>query len=222
MKIPKITLDFVEYLKNAKDKTVRVKDLKISVFGSVFPPASAYSASTRRTYDALSAQLGGKQVLDIGTGSGVLGLLAALCGACVDAIDCDSVAVSCAAYNSIENNLPMKVWQSDMFASVPPKKYDLLIANLPILPHKHDCVALFDSGYRCHNELFAKGANYLAPNAPILMTTANLVPTQFSTIEQLAMKHYFVPTILSSEKDLGYVWRTYFFSQHKQTRGSLT
>ncbi len=87
MKIPQLTQDFVKYLANARDKTVRVKGLDVRVFGSIFPPGCAYSASTRGMYDVVCSPLTGKKVLDIGTGTGILGLLASKQGAQVDAVD---------------------------------------------------------------------------------------------------------------------------------------
>jgi release factor glutamine methyltransferase len=53
--------------------------------------------------------LHGRSVLDLGTGSGALGLLAARGGARVLAVDCDPVAAFCAAANAARNGLTSRV-----------------------------------------------------------------------------------------------------------------
>ena len=91
---------------------------------------------------ALLAQLStdgaltGTRVLDLGCGTGLLGVLASKLGATrVDFsdVDLDSVRhtqACCAANEVTSNGHAAEVFQSDLLADLPERTYDLLIANL--------------------------------------------------------------------------------------------
>jgi release factor glutamine methyltransferase len=85
----------------------------------------------------LALDLDGKTVADIGTGSGILGLLAARSGATVTAVDLNPGAVACAIGNAQRNGLAdrVRVIESDVFESVPAEaRFDLVITNPPFYP----------------------------------------------------------------------------------------
>lgn len=92
-------------------------------------------ASSRWLASHLSTlDLRGRRVADVGTGSGVLALVAARAGAAVTAIDINPVAVSCARANAARNGLgpAVEVIESDVFAQVAPAvKFDLVVTNPP-------------------------------------------------------------------------------------------
>jgi len=73
----------------------------------------------------------GETVLDIGTGTGILAILAAKMGGEVWAVDILDSAVECAARNAKLNNVDITTWKSDLFKKVPKRKYDVIIANVP-------------------------------------------------------------------------------------------
>lgn len=74
-------------------------------------------------------------VLDIGTGSGCLAILAALAfpNAHVDAVDVSPGALEVARANVSENRLDARIRlaESDLFSAVTGRRYDLIIANPP-------------------------------------------------------------------------------------------
>jgi ribosomal protein L3 glutamine methyltransferase len=78
---------------------------------------------------------GVKQVLDLCTGSGCLAILAALSfpNASVDAVDLSKAALAVAKKNVVDYRLQPRVRlvESDMFAKLKPKKYDLIVSNPP-------------------------------------------------------------------------------------------
>lgn len=79
-------------------------------------------------------ELRGLRVADVGTGSGILALVAARAGASVTAIDINPVAVRCARANVARNALGplVEVIESDVFAHVTPAaKFDLVVTNPP-------------------------------------------------------------------------------------------
>lgn len=76
----------------------------------------------------------GEKVLEIGTGTGILGIAAAKIGAGqVVAADISPYAVACARYNAKLNGVAEKFrfYESDLFRSVPWQKFDVIIFNPP-------------------------------------------------------------------------------------------
>lgn len=79
----------------------------------------------------------GACVLDVGTGSGMLGILAAEEAAAVIALDLNPYAIACAKKNSQLNGLgdKMAFVRSDLFGAFSSAaKFDLVLFNAPYLP----------------------------------------------------------------------------------------
>jgi release factor glutamine methyltransferase len=72
----------------------------------------------------------GETVIDIGTGSGVLGIFAAKVGAIVSATDIDRYAIEVAGRNALLNEVGIEFSQGTLFAALD-KKFDVILANLP-------------------------------------------------------------------------------------------
>ena len=81
----------------------------------------------------------GEVVLDMGTGCGILGIIAADKAAKVVAVDINLYAVQCAKENAKLNGVAGEMFfvQGDLFASIRPgEKFDLILFNAPYLPSK--------------------------------------------------------------------------------------
>jgi release factor glutamine methyltransferase len=79
----------------------------------------------------------GAQVLDVGTGCGVLGVLAAEKAAGVLAVDLNPYAIRCARENSALNNVDSKMafMQADLLTAFDESaRFDLILFNAPYLP----------------------------------------------------------------------------------------
>jgi release factor glutamine methyltransferase len=79
----------------------------------------------------------GEQVLDMGTGCGILGILAAKKASSVVAVDVNPYAVLCAKQNAELNDERNKMAfaQGDLFTPLSEKaKFDLILFNTPYLP----------------------------------------------------------------------------------------
>ena len=79
----------------------------------------------------------GVQVLDVGTGCGILGILAAEKAAMVLAVDLNPYAIRCAKENSALNNVDSKMafMQADLLAAFDENaRFDLILFNAPYLP----------------------------------------------------------------------------------------
>ncbi|MFM1581024.1 50S ribosomal protein L11 methyltransferase [Helcococcus bovis] len=72
----------------------------------------------------------GKDILDIGCGSGILSILAKKLNANqVDACDIDKIAIASTKENAIINNVELNAFESNLFSNVK-NKYDLIFANI--------------------------------------------------------------------------------------------
>ena len=80
-----------------------------------------------------SCDLAGKKVLDVGTGSGLLAIVASNNSAIVTAVDIDSNAVDTAHKNGLVNKVDIEVIESDLFSNIT-GKFDVIMFNPPYLP----------------------------------------------------------------------------------------
>jgi release factor glutamine methyltransferase len=79
----------------------------------------------------------GAEVLDMGVGCGLLGILAAQKASAVLGVDINPYAISCAKANSALNNVrgKMAFLQADLFSALSKKAcFDLILFNAPYLP----------------------------------------------------------------------------------------
>ncbi|MFD9481760.1 HemK2/MTQ2 family protein methyltransferase [Streptomyces nojiriensis] len=74
------------------------------------------------------------EMLEIGTGTGVLALLGASRGARVTAVDVSWRAVATARLNALRRRLPLRVAHGDFASRTAGRSFDLIIANPPYVP----------------------------------------------------------------------------------------
>lgn len=134
--------DTADYLKWWTERNSRpgffgeatVEGLTVSVHRGVFSPDPRVTFSSAALIHALP-DLTGKTVLDLGTGSGILAIHAALKGASrVTAVDIQPEAVQNAQEN-IDKYLCgeiVEIFQSNVFSTVN-GQFDIIIANLPFM-----------------------------------------------------------------------------------------
>jgi release factor glutamine methyltransferase len=105
--------------------------VRIVVFPGVLRPPSdaALLGGVMARHD-----LKGQAVLDLCTGSGILGLTAARLGARATAVDLSRRAVTCARLNARLNGLALEVLRGDLFEPVRGRRFDLIVSNPPYIP----------------------------------------------------------------------------------------
>lgn len=98
-------------------------------------PGSAFGTGTHET-TALCAEIldrqlkGNESILDLGTGSGILAIIAAKLGAaCVEAIDIDPMAVAVAKQNIEDNDVTIDCHTGELQQAKQPK-YQVIVANI--------------------------------------------------------------------------------------------
>ena len=106
-----------------------VAGLPIVVLPDVFNP------KLLRSGEFLAQQLGslprGCRVLDLGSGSGAAGVLAAKGGAHVVAVDINPAAVRCTRINGLLNDVALDVRLGDLFEPVRGERFDVVLFNPP-------------------------------------------------------------------------------------------
>jgi len=110
--------------------------------------AYAPSDDTFLMVDALSKiLLRDKEILDLGTGSGILGLLCARRGAHVTFADIDNSVLRNVTRASRKLNLTIDSIRSDVFSKIR-KRFDVILFNPPYLPSKKINDPAVDGGKR--------------------------------------------------------------------------
>jgi HemK-related putative methylase len=140
----------------------------------------------------------GERVIDIGTGSGVLAIYAALQGATVCATDIEMEAVELARKNCVLNKVEADIRQGSMFAGFS-GSFDVIAANLPneIVPPvyadqlgKH-AAETFDGGEKGNHfilELLAESKKYMHANSRLYLPVHSL--TDYHEVLQMAFSQY--------------------------------
>ncbi len=120
-------------------KRVHFNEHLINVYEDVYEPAE----DTFLFAENLNVKEG-ELVLDVGTGCGLLGILAAKKASSVLAIDLNPYAVRCAKENSVLNGVrhKMSFVQASLFTALNPNvRFNLILFNAPYLPSEEYEVA---------------------------------------------------------------------------------
>ncbi len=171
----------------------RLFDLDLVIEPGVLHPR--HFASSRLLATWLNRlDLRGRAVADIGTGSGLLALIAARAGASVVAIDISRAAVECARANATRNRLSDRTAfaESDVWDAVPETAaFDLVITNPPFYPRAIESIAdhAFAAGDRHAfiSKLAAGLRPRLTPGGALLMIHSS--DEDFAPIGRLLAEH---------------------------------
>lgn len=117
-----------------RERVWRCAGLRLAVPPGVFHPGVFFSSPIFVSF-LQKVDFQKKKVLDVGTGSGLLALVAAQRGAAaVAALDINPAAVEAARRNAEANGLPLSVVESDLFDQLPPQTFDIVLINPPYYP----------------------------------------------------------------------------------------
>ena len=115
------------FVKEPEIRKYRIRrfDIEIEINEHVFPP------SPHGSFFAENINVNeGESVIDIGSGSGILAIIAAKMGGKVVATDTDKHAVELTAKNAEKNGVNIDARQCEYFGDFN-RKFDVVIANLP-------------------------------------------------------------------------------------------
>ncbi|MFC9752714.1 methyltransferase [Streptomyces sp. NPDC056921] len=152
------------------ERLVRCLGLDLMVPPEVLAPAPAVAEVLGRA--VLSEAKRGRRVLDLGTGCGINGILAAGRGCEVVAVDINPHAVAAAAANAVRNGVGerFRALESDVFSAVE-GTFDLIVCSPPFrwfTPRDQLEAATTDEGYRMLRNMFASIGDHLAPQGRFL------------------------------------------------------
>lgn len=158
----------------------------------VYPP----QADTGLLGDALAREdIGPRtEVLEIGTGTGMLALHAASRGARVTAVDVSRAAVTTARLNAWRHRLPLRVLHGDFQARTAGRRFDLVVTNPPYVPAPGDRLPsrgperAWDAGpdgRRVIDRICAGAPALLRPGGVLLMVHSGMCGAE-ETISRLA------------------------------------
>lgn len=160
---------------NRKPRQTQIDHLSLRIEPRVFDPGRHFSSKILARYIA-SLDLSGCRVLDMGTGSGIIGITAALQGAGVIAVDINPEAVRLASSNAQTHQVAakMRALCGDLFSSLSPSlKFDWIIFNPPFFPRPAapSLQAAYNAGddYGIIADFLQQAKNFLAPAGKVLM-----------------------------------------------------
>ncbi|MFT4076824.1 MAG: methyltransferase [Asticcacaulis sp.] len=215
-------LDFImkrqrALLRQAADETHNDYGFPLTVRGGVYPAHPDLTGSPSAIIAQLPVRMEGLDLLDIGTGSGVIAITAALRGARVMASDLSMQAVRLATLNTQLNGLTSRIdiVQGDLFSGLASRKFDLITANLwfpiRVWGFRADRRTCLDMQAR----FFEQVRRWLKPGGRVIMASADFADNR--AIRKGMARHGIKPqqTILTLTHDSGRLkinWRSYSFT----------
>jgi release factor glutamine methyltransferase len=148
-------------------------------------------------------------VLDVGTGCGILGILAAKKARRVVAVDVNPHAVCCAKMNAELNGVAEKIetLRSDLFKAIKKNvKFDLIIFNAPYLPSEmreeknwiERAWAGGPTGRQLIDQFILQAPSYLKKGGKILLVQSTLSDVE-ETVQKLRERQFCV-RVLAQDK----------------------
>jgi release factor glutamine methyltransferase len=160
----------VKYL--SKTRTYSYKGINLEVPPEVFHPGFFFSTKLLLRYIS-NEYLSGKTFLELGAGSGLLGIYAAKKGALVVASDINPASIKCVKANAEENDVEITIIQSDVFDSIPQQGFDFILINPPY--YRKNPSSFSDYAWYCGEEgeyfqkLFKDLTGYMHEGSKALM-----------------------------------------------------
>ena len=167
------------------------KEMAFKVAENVYEPAE----DTFLLADNLDARKG-ERVLELGTGCGLLAILAAKAGAKVVATDINPAALKCARANAVKHRVGDRIdfRLGDLFEPVVGEHFDLVIFNppyLPVEPEEALCGPLDRAweagpdGRRIIDRFLRELPNHLTPNGRAIFVQSSLanIPKTLRVLE---------------------------------------
>jgi release factor glutamine methyltransferase len=157
------------------------------------PPSDSYMLADQLRRERLGP---GVSVLDLGTGSGHLAVVAALGGASAVAVDVSRRAMVSVRLNARLNGVKVTALRGDLFAPVAGRRFDVIVSNPPYLPHPDEKLPqrglrrAIDAGPRGRafiDRICAEVGEHLNPGGVLLLVHSSVCGEQ-QTLEALSAR----------------------------------
>lgn len=205
---------------NRKEASLTFLGRKLIVPKEVFVPDAI---TERFSKSILKETETDDKVLDMGTGSGINAIVAALKSRRVLAVDINPFAVKCARENAARNGVSdrVKVVKSNLFRDVG-GKFDLVIFNPPFAWYKPRDIrerSVTDEGFRTLSAFFRNVGKHLEKNGRVMLFYGSEGDIKY--LELLIGRNGFESKIIHREmirvKSHGWMYYTYKLTQKKGT-----
>jgi release factor glutamine methyltransferase len=188
-----------------RDRNTRFKNFRLKIFKGVFHPKLFFS--TGYFYSFIEKlQLKDKKFLELGSGSGILSMLAYSKGAHVTATDIDDKALENTRYNFSKNFSPLdnlRLIHSDVFENIPVSKFDVIVINPPYyfkkVEHFSQRAWYCGANGEYFEKLFSRIKDYMHDGTEVYMILNE--KCEIARIETIASRHR-VLFIVADEKDI--------------------
>jgi release factor glutamine methyltransferase len=151
-------------------------------------------------------------VLDLCTGSGVLAITAAQCGAThVTAVDVSRRSLLAVQLSAIRNGVTVETVRGNLFDPLADRRFDLIVSNPPYLPGESNALPSAGparaweggtDGRAFIDRICAKVGHHLRPGGTLLLLHSSLCSEQ-ATVEALRQEGFCVHVVWRSRGTLG-------------------
>lgn len=188
----------------SKPRNCSYENIRIKVHPGIFHPGLFFSTNVLLKF-LKKEQLASQKVLELGAGSGLIAIYCSLRGADVTASDISDAAIMNIKENASINNATLTVVKSDLFTSLDPKKFDLIIINPPYYPK--DAVTEKDLPWFCGKDfeyfkaLFKQMSDHQPMHAKSIMILSE--DCDLSNITRIAKENRFIFEEIHRERKMG-------------------
>ena len=191
-----------------KERKYDYKGISITVMPGVFHPG--FFSSTKFIVQYLNHQsLANKTFLEVGSGTGLISIIAAKANARVTALDFSKTAIENTTRNARLNDVELSVVHSDLFSALQNESFDWIVINPPYYArdpgNESDLAWYCGRNFEYFHNLFGGLARFLHPGSVIIMVlTKNCDLTKiFSLGKQAGFDFNLIQerTALFDEKD---------------------
>lgn len=155
-----------------KARKYRYRDVIVNVQPGVFHPGFFFSTKILLNH-LQKIPLKDQNFLELGAGSGLISVYAAKQGAVVTASDISETAIQNIQENIRRNAVTASVTHSDLFNSIPPQQFDVIIINPPYYPRNPEIESQYawfcGEDFQYFQRLFPAMKLYMNPDSIVLM-----------------------------------------------------
>lgn len=155
-----------------KERKYIYRRTEVTVLPGVFHPG--FFSSTVLILDYLEGRIeAGQSVLEVGSGTGLISVVAAKASANVTALDVSRAAIENTKRNAHSNNVKVTIIESDLFTNMPKGNFDWVIVNPPYYardPQNESEFAWYcGRSFQYFRRLFKELPEYLHPQSKAIL-----------------------------------------------------
>jgi release factor glutamine methyltransferase len=196
---------------SSKERSYSYEGIKIKVMPGVFHPGFFFSTKILIKYLS-TFDLGNKNILELGAGSGLISTYCAKKKALVTASDINPTAIKNLKKNADLNDVKMEVIESDLFDKIEKNIFDFIVINPPYFsknPKSEKDLAWFCGGdFEYFKKFFIQLKEYKSKDTIVVMILSE--DCDLSTIRSIANKNGFQMLIVYQKRIFGeqnYIFR---------------